>query len=288
VVAFKLEDHAKLETWDDIVNRPTYQTSVDIQKKRSFRVKALYAFKEQIARCSANCCQKNHNRGFLVSYSGEKETNLCEECGRQLLGTSYEEQEKLFLNQETLTEQKIQLNTFLEQSENIKNRLKELKQAPYGANWLYRSLNGFRQAYPEELLAALTELANNGQGNAVLNALAENDAATSQLEQVEQIQGLGIFNADIKETIIGNILKPLKELEAITESPEPKPSLARFCKWADRVDDHFALAETLVNEGRLFFKAENVDRLKSIPLSEKSTRLTRSLRWDCDKGVAKK
>jgi hypothetical protein len=63
--------------------------------------------------------------------------------------------------------------------------------------------------------------------------------------------------------------------------------LARFCKWADKVDDHFALAETLVDEGKLFFQSANMERLKSIPLSEKNTKLTRSLRWDCDGGVAK-
>jgi hypothetical protein len=224
----------------------------------------------------------------LVVYSGEKETNLCEECGQRLIGTSYKEQEQVFQNQETLRQQKIRLNTFFEQNENLKSRVKELKLAPYGANWLYRSLNGFKKAYPAELLAVLTELANNTEDNAALDALAENDITAFQLEQIEQLEGLGIFNADIKETLIGNILKPLKELEVIIEGPEPIRSLARFCTWANKVDDHFALAETLVDEGRLFFTPANIERLKSIPLSEKNTKLTRSLRWDCDVGAARK
>jgi hypothetical protein len=284
---FELEDHVKLETWEDIVNRPAHQASVGAQKLRSYRVKGLYAFEEQDASCGASACQKNHNRGFLVGYSGEKETNLCEECGQRLIGTSFKEQGQVFGDQETLRQQQIRLNIFLEQNENLKNRVKELKLAPYGANWLYRSLNGFKRAYPAELLSVLRELANNTEDNATLDALAENDITALQLEHVEQLQGLGIFNADIKETLIGNILKPLKELEEIIESSEPPRSLARFCKWADKVDDHFVLAETLVDEGKLFFQSANMERLKSIPLSEKNTKLTRSLRWDCDGGVAK-
>ena len=130
-------------------------------------------------------------------------------------------------------------------------------------------------------------MANKTENNAARDALAENDSTAFQLEQVEQLEGLGIFNADIKETLIGNILKPLKELEVIIESPESIRSLARFCKWADKVDDHFALAETLVDEGRLFFKDANMERLKSIPLSEKNTKLTHSLRWNCDVGTAR-
>jgi hypothetical protein len=284
VSVFELEDYVTLETWKDIFERPAYQASIDTKKRRSYRVKGLYAFKEEDACCGASDCQKNHNRGFLVVYAGGKETNFCEECGQSLIGSSYDEQEELFQDKGHLRKRQIQLNAFLEQSENIKNRVKELKQDPYGANWLYQSLTGFQKAYPVELLAVLTKLANNKEDNAILNALTENDSTAFQ---VEQLQGLGIFNTDIKETLIGNILKPLKELETIAANPESNPSLSRFCKWADKIEDHFAVAETLVNEGRLFFNAVNMERLKSIPMSEKNTKLVRSIRWDCDGGAAK-
>jgi hypothetical protein len=284
VPRFEIEDHVKPESLKDIVNRPAYQATVDARKFRSYRVIGLYDFEGQDASCGASACQRNHNRGFLVVYSSDKETNLCEQCGQRLIGTSCIEQEQVFGNQETLRQQQIRLNAFLEKNENLKNQVKELKLAPYGANWLYRSLNGFKKTYPTELLAVLTELANSKEDNAALNALAENDITAIQLEQLE---GLGIFNADIKETLIGNILKPLKELEVIIESPEPIRSLARFCTWANKVDDHIALAETLVDEGRLFFTSANMERLKTIPLSEKNTKLTRSIRWNCDGGAAK-
>lgn len=91
-------------------------------------------------------------------------------------------------------------------------------------------------------------MANSEEYAATLDSLAENENTASQLEQ---LQSLGIFNTDIQETLIGNILKPLKELEEYTNSSDSPRSLTRFCKWADTVDNYFAQAETLVDQGRL-------------------------------------
>ena len=54
---FELEDHVTLETWEDIVSRPEYQSSVDTKIKRSYKVKGIYAFKEDDASCGA--CGRN-------------------------------------------------------------------------------------------------------------------------------------------------------------------------------------------------------------------------------------
>jgi hypothetical protein len=56
----------------------------------------------------------------------------------------------------------------------------------------------------------------------------------------------------------------------------------------DSLEEQFACAEYLVEEGWDFFDAENLERQKRIPLPEVSGRLVRSLRWDCDKAAAKR
>ncbi|MCH6582151.1 MAG: hypothetical protein O7B27_08435 [Gammaproteobacteria bacterium] len=203
------------------------------------------------------------------------------------MGVAFEEQKKTLRNQARDREQRIRLNTLLQQSGAIKNRVGELKKGPYGASWLYRSLTNFRKTYPVDLLAALRELATRKDGNAILSVLVENNADRTRLEQVEQLQGLGIFATDIRQTLIGNILQPLMQLEEDAENPGSNPSLAAHCRWADNLDDQFACVEHLVKEGRAFFNTENLERLKSIPLSQKSARLVRSLRWNSDEGIAK-
>ena len=182
----------------------------------------------------------------------------------------------------------IRLNNVLEQSDVIKRRVKELKQAPKGANWLYQTLTMFRKTYPIDLLASLKELATNKNDNAILAAIIENETDPSELERVEQLQGLGIFAADIREELIDKILKPLIELEELAGNPEANTSLPRYCRWADNLEEQFACAKQLVEEGQAFFDKGNLQRLKSIPLSEVSTRFMQSVRWKGDSVITKR
>ncbi len=146
----------------------------------------------------------------------------------------------------------------------------------------------FRKTYPIDLLAALRELATNKNDNVILAAITENETDPSQLERVEQLQGLGIFAADIHEELIDKLLKPLLELEELAGNPDANTSLPRYCRWADNLEDQFTCAEHLVDEGRAFFDTEILQRLKSIPLSEVSTRFMQSVRWKGDSVITKR
>ena len=280
--AFHIEEKITLRTWDDILNRPGYQSPVEARTFRFLRIAAVYSFKEQSARCGISDCQQAHSRGFLVITSNEKETSLCEACGQRLLDMTIGNSKKVLQDLARVRKQQIRLNKVLEHSEVIKGRVKKLKQTPNGANWLYQMLTMFHKTYPIDLLAALKELATNKNDNAIIAAIIENEADPSQLERVEQLQGLGIFAADIREELIDKILKPLIELEELAGNPDANPSLNRYCRWADSLEEQFACAEHLVEEGRAFFDTENLQRLKSIPLSEATARFMQSVRWKGD------
>lgn len=282
---FHIEEEVTLNSWDDINNRPCYESPVEPRQYCYVRVTAVYSFKDQSARCGVSDCLQAHNQGFLVATSKEKETNLCESCVQRFFDVSFEAQKKMLQEQARIREQKIRLNTVLEQSDVIKERIKELKQAPKGANWLYQVLTSFRDIYPTDLLTALKELATNKDDNAILT---DNETTPSQLEHIKQLQGLGIFAADIREELIGKILKPLKELEGLASDPVENPLLTRYCQWADSLEEQFACAEYLVEEGRAFFDAENLERLKSIPLPEVSARFIQSVQWDSNKAAKNK
>ena len=286
--AFHIEEDLNLRTWDDILNRPGYQPPVEARNFRFLRIAAIYSFKEQSARCGISDCQQAHSRGFLVITADEKETNLCEACGQRLLDMTIGNSKKVLQDLARVRERQIRLNKVLEHSEVIKGRVKKLKQTPNGANWLYQTLTVFRKTYPIDLLAALKELATNKNDNAILAAIIENEADASQLERVEQLQGLGIFAADIREELIDKILKPLIELEELAGNPHANPSLPRYCRWADNLEEQFACAEHLVEEGQAFFDTENLQRLKSIPLSDVSTRFIQSVRWKGDSVITKR
>ena len=165
MIAFNIKDEIVLEKWADIINRSSFKAPIDFKKYQDAHIKAIYAFSEENARCGESNCLQPHHQGFLISISSKQESNLCESCGQLHLGVSFEQQKQRFKDQATEREQRIQLNTALEQKEAIKSRAKELKRVLYGANWLYQSLKSFRQTYPGELLSALKTLMVNKEDN---------------------------------------------------------------------------------------------------------------------------
>jgi hypothetical protein len=286
---FSIEEEITINTWNDIAKRPRFESPIDPQEYRYNRIIALYSLKDHDVRCAVNDCDKMHNQGFLVTTLSDKEICLCDACGERALETTHEAQKKALLARDRVKDQKIRLNLVLDQSEKIRGRVSELKRATHGANWLYRSLSNFQRGYPAELVSALIELASDKEDNAMLKTFEDTIIDQHQLEQVRQLQGLEIFKTDIKEALIGKVLKPLRHLEEIARNQESDsiPSLTACCKWADSLEEQFTYAEHLVEEGRAFFNVENFERLNSIPLSEKSAHITRSLRWDYKKAIIK-
>ncbi|MEN8193734.1 MAG: hypothetical protein ABFS12_13005 [Bacteroidota bacterium] len=283
---FHIEEEIILKSWDDIINRPDYKSSIKPKKFIFTHISAFYSFKDKSARCGISNCQKEHSRGYLVNTSDENETNLCENCGQKYFDVSFEEEKKILQDENTTRKQKIQLNKILEHN-SIKEQVNELKQAPKGANWLYYVLDSFRDTYPTELLTALKELATETDENTTLSELIENECVQSQRDEIEQLQGLSIFTLDIREELILKILKPLIALEKLADEPEEKLSFTRYCNWANGLDEQFAIVEQLIEEGQLFFTPYNLERLKSIPLPKSKARLVQSLDWNINKAAKK-
>ncbi len=82
---FHIEEEITLRTWDDILNRPGYQSPVEARNFRFLRITAVYSFKRQSARCGLSDCQQVHSRGFLVITSDEKKTISVKPAGNAYL-----------------------------------------------------------------------------------------------------------------------------------------------------------------------------------------------------------
>ena len=144
VPMFHIAEKITLNTWADIAARPYYISSVDAEECRHARVTAVYSFGEKTVRCGVSDCLEDHGQGFLVSISDHKETNACEGCGQRLFSLTFKQQKKTLRDEVRIRDQRVRLNTILQQSDAIKGRVNELKRRRHGANWLYQSLTNFR------------------------------------------------------------------------------------------------------------------------------------------------
>lgn len=281
---FPIEEEIKLSSWNDIIDRPKYKSPVRPKKHHYLRISASYSLKDEEALCGVSDCLKPHKQGYLVETSNDEETSLCEACGERFFHVNFKKMQSVLQSHSKIRKQKIHLNQVLEEDV-TRNRINALKKSSKGANWLYKVLSSFCDTYPIELIKALNELAKDNSDNSIMTQLMENNADSTQIENVEKIQGLSIFASDIREELIGKILKPLMELQNLTEDPSDSLSLTRYCTWADGLDEQFAHVEALIAEGQLFFTNWNLERLKSIPLAKDSARRVRTLSWTSEKAA---
>ncbi|MCW8932970.1 MAG: hypothetical protein OQL19_22355 [Gammaproteobacteria bacterium] len=283
---FQIEEQVILISSDDIIHRIDYKSPIKPKKYKYSSIIATYTFKNESVHCGVSDCLKPHHQGFLVLTSDEKETNLCEDCGQRLFNVTFDEQIKIFQQNDRIKKQKAKLNKILEH-DIIKERINKLKQGPKGANWLYHVFTSFCNTYPLELLNALKELALSKENGSSPIFLINNQADASQLENMESLKGLSLFSSDIRVELITKVLQPLMELQKIADDPDSSASLTGYCQWADGLDEQFGHIETLLKEGQIFFDKWNLEKLKSIPLSKESTRLVRTSSWTVNKAIKK-
>ncbi len=277
MTTFTIDEMITLNSWNDIHDRPRYLSTISPNQKQFKQILAVYSLAQDNGQCGASDCLKAHNNGYLVAATKEREVSLCEDCGHRFFAVTFENEKKAVATRIRINEQKIRLNTILEQAEEIKKRINELKRVPYGANWLYQSLNNFRDAYPSDLITALSESARDDQSEVV----------DPSHEEISQPEGLGIFTQDIKEALIDNILVTLKRLEQCAANPGQNTALTTYCKWADNLESLFDQAEWLVSQGRAFFTRKNFELLKTVPVSDKSARVISSIRWSFETSMPK-
>lgn len=281
---FKIEEEIRLNSWDDIINRPKYTSKVKSPKYHNLHISAIYSLKNDDAICGVSSCQKKHKQGFLVDILNDKETNLCEVCGEHILQTNIKKMKSVMQSSAKVRLQKIQLNTILE-NDTIKNRINALKVAPKGANWLYKVFTSYCNSYPLELIIVLKQLAKQKIDNKIQTEPTENHVDYLKIKNVEDIQGLTVFISDIRNELIGKILKPLMELQRLTEETNKNVSLTRYCKWADGLEEQFIHVEKIIKESQLFFTKWNLERIKNIPLSKESEQQIRKLSWSIEKAT---
>ena len=299
---FYTEDRISIKALEDIVNRPHYVDSLPPRKSLFRYVLAAYSFPRKIACCGVSDCYQNHKKGYLVRTAKGGECSICDRCAKRFMdpaalippkasrsrsGATSSTRTRSSTAQPAAAVRQMALNTFVSESARIKERVKELKQMSRGANWLYQSQSNFQKACPQQLLSALQELQAGKEESSVFERLIENNASDKQLQDVEQLEGLGIFTDDIRQLLIERVLTPLTQLDEKAKQSGSAGTIGIPVDWTDQVEHNLVAAANLIAEAQVFFTEENIKRLKSIPLADKAAQAVRALRWDCGKGMVK-
>jgi len=89
------DEIVKVDTWEDIVQRPFYRGDLDPGKHELGSIIGRYLFGEKV-RCGLSNCHTPHGRGFLVKTKDGLETNIGKDCGSTYFGVDFDDQSRQF------------------------------------------------------------------------------------------------------------------------------------------------------------------------------------------------
>ncbi|MBN3561281.1 hypothetical protein [Aliamphritea spongicola] len=302
---FYTAERVTINSLNDLTQRPGFSDTVRPLRSEFRYVVAAYSFPRKIASCSVTNCYQNHKKGFLVHTAHGRECCLCDSCARKLMPAEMLKPPRAAkvsnrpATPKTRTVTKntpaepaadtvvLSLSEIRQRCSDTKTRVDTLKKQPRGASWLYQSVRNFRQTCPSELFEALKSLHQQGENSPVIEQMIEADASDAQLADIENLQGLGVFNGDIRQLLIDTCLKGITELDKKLSRYNDSDTLQLPENWFDEISQALASGEQLIAEASLFFTPENLQRLASLPLEDKARQKIRKLQWDCDKGTAR-
>lgn len=273
----------KIEDWHDITGLPGFINNLDPKDQKLDAVIGQYIFPEKI-HCGLSNCHTQHAKGYVASTESGLITNIGKDCGKKYFGIDFENLSKKFDSDVKAQNNRDYLSTVVNQIEETEGKIRAMRQAPKGADWVHKNikrLTTFGQEIPNEVCRKLIEMAKIKNGSLSINR----EASEQEREDIEAIQGKKIKNlphyisekiADISgieaiytENDLRNLLvidleqgmKQLKEIDIYTASPS---ELARHAKWTGQIPEKIRTSEKSIQHGNVLLTVKNLAPLKRI------------------------
>lgn len=161
----------------------------------------------------------------------------------------------------------------LQQKHQLLKRVKMLKHAARGADWLNRNISVFQSKFPWELVSLIESMASNHSEQVVIKSSAADISVVEPAFQervVGEIQGLEIFRMNIRHLITNNLESPLTRLTPGVLNQVTDDDLINWAEWCESLEQRFIQLENILQAGQRFFTQTNFRLMEQLPLSPKS------------------
>lgn len=269
-----------IAVYEDLLARPNFHTSLPFHPKASRRFGAVvtpYRFLEKIP-CGIESCHTPHFAGYLITTSDGLETAIGSHCGKTHFGMT-------FTRERQRVDQAIARKRRTDAIAAMLNDMPRLLGVIEGLEKDYKDLQDKKQrlmgAVDVGFFPMLKARADRGQSEItkeVPMTKAEADVffETSNRKandgkgwptksvHLANLDGLLFIKARFKDMLVVNLITPIRELSKtrISEIEGMKPrQLAAMAKWVGEVPQGILKAQAVIEAGRRFFTAENIEKL---------------------------
>lgn len=266
----------RVQSWEEVETRPGFVKDLDPAEHKLHSIIGRYIFKERI-RCGLSNCHTQHAKGYIVTTTDGHETNIGKDCGKREFGVDFDMLSQQFDRDITEAENRERLWSFSFQLEHLERRISDLRQCPYGADWVYRKsralVNRGREV-PDEILHAISGLVKarsnvlSRQREATKEEIEQSEAMEGRGlsgpqyvgEQIAQIQGMEALypENDLRALLVLKLEEKLREFKNQDIDTLRYSGLKHWVKWADSVEATLEQAERAVEQGRKLLTKDNL------------------------------
>ena len=261
---------------DALYARPLFRDGVMATGTKPSRVLGSYRF-DAAVRCGLKGCDQIHQHGYLVLVADGVETNTGWDCGLDHFGVEflamrkeYDRAEREYLHREPLRQA-------IADAERVRKRIHALQAPPHGGEWLLRNLRRFAKLYPAALIETVRQHAREGEVNVFesrLRAHLEHTAVAAgsasakpnPAHYVHQprgtVRGLKIFTLDVDHWPLYELELELNEFQQLNADTLRFDQVLHWSEWSKNLELHLADHRYLIEEGRKFFRRDNLALLQ--------------------------
>jgi len=271
----------RLESWEDVLSRPGFVGDLDPRSVKLDRIIGSYALFPFLP-CGLSSCHTSHGKGYLVTTSDGRVTNIGKDCGRKYFEVQFERMAKAFDRDLRSKERRETLVALQHRIPDIEQRIAALLDGPDGARWVNREiirLTDPMKGMSQVIVALLAGLVRRRSGVLTRSRVAtegelEHLRATGQRiypgdnyveETVGQLDGISALYREnnVRRLLVHEManVAVVKELDVETAKEKTLRDLA---KWSESIEPNFAKAAEVIAAGRRLLTKDNLRQL--VPL----------------------
>ena len=266
----------RVADWGDIEARIGFIKDLNPKNHKLSAIIGRYVLGDKIP-CGLSNCHSPHSKGYIVATADGHETNIGQDCGRTYFGVDFETLSKQFDRDITDMENREELWNFSIHLPQVEDRIKALRNAPRGADWLYkrkREITELNQGCPEKIVKRMNRMIKDRSGLLV----STREATEKEIQDLEglqgkhvkrphyieepvaQIAGLEIFypENDLRGVLVFDLGEKISNFKAQPIDQMTSATLKQWAKWSRSTEDKLALCQKMIDLAPTFFNTGNL------------------------------
>ncbi len=302
----KLEDLIEFTDFGQVEAREKFVRDIDPATVKLIKPIGYYRHLPDEVRCGLKDCHQGHFTGLVVLTSENTEGNIGNHCGKTQFGDVFVDMINQVERSERRKTGRERAKRLHQDAPSISKQIEQLIGMEYGSAWVQTSIDALRKFLPSQAAFELADRALRRQDKVyeAVRLTAKEKEARQQTrgamswggrhaeefkdEPRGQLDGLPIWQTsphriltDLRDQLATNLKLDMNSL---------KPAdLTKLATWADDIPKLLADSERLIEDGRRFFKPDNLARLQYLEhLPKDKLPLIRGLEWDYRAGKVKR